>query len=268
MLSIGEFSKMSRVTTNALRYYDEIGLLKPAMINAVNGYRYYEGAQLQTILMIQKLKACQLSLEEIMAVMRQPEDNTLLLDLIRLKRNEIVAQMAHLDETMTLMDKEIWNLERGIHIMSYMDNIEVQLKEMQPQNILFVRREMSTKEVASILGELAERIKEEKLTATGAPINIFHHEEEFNPDCYDNELAIPIKEKAEGTRQLPGGLCAMVSLHGPYTELASVYARLQQWIEKEGYEVTSAPYEAYISDPFVTPENENITEVYFPVKKK
>lgn len=56
MLPIGEFSKICNVTTKTLRYYDEIGLLKPAIVNEHNGYRYYDVAQLKTILFINKLK--------------------------------------------------------------------------------------------------------------------------------------------------------------------------------------------------------------------
>ena len=33
MLKIGDFSKLSRVSVRMLRYYDEIGLLKPAEID-------------------------------------------------------------------------------------------------------------------------------------------------------------------------------------------------------------------------------------------
>ena len=40
MLSIGEFSKICQVSAKTLRYYDEIGLLRPEEINPENGYRY------------------------------------------------------------------------------------------------------------------------------------------------------------------------------------------------------------------------------------
>ena len=55
MLPIGEFSKICNVTTKTLRYYDEIGLLKPSIVNGHNGYRYYDVQQLKTILLITKL---------------------------------------------------------------------------------------------------------------------------------------------------------------------------------------------------------------------
>lgn len=266
MLSIGAFSRISKVTVNALRYYDEIGLLKPVHVNGETGYRYYDTAQLRTVLLISKLKAYHLSLEEIAEVLREPE-NSGLLHLLEQKRLKIRQDIHLLDFTLQQIDRDILHLERGNSIMSNLDKIEVTLKETQPQTILFVRKEMSTKDYGLYLAQLYQRIEQQKLTVTGAPITIFHHEGEFNPDCYDNEIAIPVKETAEGTRQLPGGLCAMVTLNGPYTELPAVYTKLQQWIEKEKYKPVSAAYEIYLTDPHITPAEENITEVYLPVQK-
>lgn len=46
MLKIGDFSGLSRVSIRMLRYYDEVGLLKPDKINDFTGYRYYNEEQL------------------------------------------------------------------------------------------------------------------------------------------------------------------------------------------------------------------------------
>ena len=40
--SIQALSRLSGVTTRTLRWYDEIGLLKPSRV-AESGYRYYSG---------------------------------------------------------------------------------------------------------------------------------------------------------------------------------------------------------------------------------
>ena len=39
MLKIGDFSKLSRVSIRMLRYYDEIGLLKPVETDRFTDYR-------------------------------------------------------------------------------------------------------------------------------------------------------------------------------------------------------------------------------------
>ncbi|MFN2147868.1 MAG: MerR family DNA-binding transcriptional regulator, partial [Anaerolineales bacterium] len=46
MIRIGDFSRLSRVSIKTLRYYDEVGLLKPAHVDSSTGYRYYLYEQL------------------------------------------------------------------------------------------------------------------------------------------------------------------------------------------------------------------------------
>jgi DNA-binding transcriptional MerR regulator len=62
MFKIGEFSKFSQVTVKTLRYYDQIGLLKPAEVDRFTGYRYYSVDQLPRLNRILALKDLGLSL--------------------------------------------------------------------------------------------------------------------------------------------------------------------------------------------------------------
>jgi serine/threonine protein phosphatase PrpC len=45
-LTIGAFARASRLSPKALRLYDELGLLPPARVDPVSGYRFYDPAQL------------------------------------------------------------------------------------------------------------------------------------------------------------------------------------------------------------------------------
>lgn len=45
-LSIGKVSKLKNVSIKSLRYYDKIGILKPAFVNTETNYRYYTEEQL------------------------------------------------------------------------------------------------------------------------------------------------------------------------------------------------------------------------------
>lgn len=138
MLSIGEFSKICGVSTKTLRYYDEHGLIKPDEINPENGYRYYSINQLKKMLFINRLKSYHFSLEEIKIILEigadQFEDN-LRATLCR-KRSEMQEKLFTLDYTLKQMSSDILNVEKGIPIMSYIDDIEVQLVETEPVNIL------------------------------------------------------------------------------------------------------------------------------------
>ena len=65
MIRIGEFSRLSQTPVSTLRYYDEIGLLKPVEIDHFTGYRYYTFDQLARLNRILALKKLGFSLEEI-----------------------------------------------------------------------------------------------------------------------------------------------------------------------------------------------------------
>jgi DNA-binding transcriptional MerR regulator len=65
MYSIGEVSRINRITPKTLRHYDAVGLLKPATTDEWTGYRYYSAAQLTDIRQILSLKGLGFSLEDI-----------------------------------------------------------------------------------------------------------------------------------------------------------------------------------------------------------
>jgi DNA-binding transcriptional MerR regulator len=55
-MSIGEFARRSRLSPKALRLYDGLGLLSPARVDELSGYRYYDDAQLQPARLIATLR--------------------------------------------------------------------------------------------------------------------------------------------------------------------------------------------------------------------
>jgi DNA-binding transcriptional MerR regulator len=65
MLKIGDFSRLSLASVKALRYYDELGLLRPARVDELTGYRYYSASQLTRLNRILVLKDLGLSLQQI-----------------------------------------------------------------------------------------------------------------------------------------------------------------------------------------------------------
>ncbi|MGT2925941.1 MerR family DNA-binding transcriptional regulator [Streptococcus cuniculipharyngis] len=51
-LTIGQLSKLSGIHTKALRYYEQIGILKPSQVNPDNGYRYYSHSHIPYVSLI------------------------------------------------------------------------------------------------------------------------------------------------------------------------------------------------------------------------
>src|ERR1700729_1378178 len=47
-LTIGAFSRLTHLSIKTLRYYHEVGLLEPAVVDPDSGYRYYRPGQAQS----------------------------------------------------------------------------------------------------------------------------------------------------------------------------------------------------------------------------
>lgn len=102
--TVQKLAKLAGISTRTLRYYDELGILKPARINS-SGYRIYsrtEVDQLQQILFYRELG---LSLEQIKEIMHSPsfdgaaalrEHHAKLLE----KRNQLDLLIANVEKTL------------------------------------------------------------------------------------------------------------------------------------------------------------------------
>jgi DNA-binding transcriptional MerR regulator/effector-binding domain-containing protein len=266
VLSIGEFSKICKVSTKTLRYYAEIELILPDKINPENGYRYYSIEQLETMLFINRLKSYNFSLEEIKKILESEEtqDEKLYFALINKKKE--------FEKTLEQLNNDITSLKQGTPIMSYLENIDVQLTEVPMMYLLSVRKMVHEyafpEEYRHCFGELFRKIANDKLTMISPPMVLFHSAE-FSSFGLDTEFAIPVKEYVTGTRDFYPKLCLKTVLCGSYSNLSSVYTKQREWAEKEGYEPHNVLYEVYVTDPSqVSKESDLITEVYCPVRKK
>lgn len=121
---------------------------------------------------------------------------------------------------------------------------------------------------ACCFNSILRKIQHDKLTVNAPPM-VLYHSDEFTPLGLDTEFAIPVEEFVTGTRDFRPGLCLKTTLHGRYSNLPSIYTKQCEWAEQNGYENNGPLYEVYITDLTQTSnEDELITEIYYPVKKK
>lgn len=265
MLTIGEFSRISRVSTKTLRYYDQIGLLKPGFVSKDSGYRYYEVSQLRDMLLISKLKRYRFSLPEIAAVLAAG-DNSRLAELLQAKKEEFQRQIEDQQHLLLQMEQDIEKIERCENIMQA--NYLVKTVEMQPRTIYSLRRKMSVRDFAEAFGALCAGLEKSRLKPAGPFLSVYH-DEEFNHECTDIEVGVEVSGgSGEQVRELAPGLCCFATHIGPYDDFTPCYTVLMEWIEREGYAVAGPPFELYVKgcDDNVPP-SEYVTEIYFPIKK-
>lgn len=71
-MSIGDFARAAGLTPKALRLYDELDLLRPADVDAFNGYRSYDASQLETAQLVAALRRVGMPLERIRTTLTLP----------------------------------------------------------------------------------------------------------------------------------------------------------------------------------------------------
>ncbi|MGP8300479.1 MerR family transcriptional regulator [Streptomyces inhibens] len=74
LLSIGAFARRVGLAPSALRFYDDCGVLRPARVDAVTGYRYYAAGQAARAVRLRELRAAGLPLVDVAVVLDGPRD--------------------------------------------------------------------------------------------------------------------------------------------------------------------------------------------------
>lgn len=96
---IGDFSRLTNISIRTLRYYDEIGILKPEYVDPYSGYRYYTDKNLDEVRSITFLKQLSFSLEEI----AQYKDS-LTSAVLEYKKNQLIEKRNEIDEQIAMIN--------------------------------------------------------------------------------------------------------------------------------------------------------------------
>jgi DNA polymerase-3 subunit beta len=72
--SIGELARASGLSVSALRFYDAAGVLRPAQVNPLSGYRWYTADQLSQAKLIAQLRNANMPLADICDVLAARHD--------------------------------------------------------------------------------------------------------------------------------------------------------------------------------------------------
>jgi DNA-binding transcriptional MerR regulator len=269
MLTIGEFSKLSKVSTQTLRYYNSINLLKPAWIDKENDYRYYTFDQLEQILMINKLKEYQFPLIEILSILNK-DNNEYLITSIKQKHDELTKQLESQKQLILQMENDLDKIMRGGKLMSIQENIDLKIIKTESVRIASIRRRIREEEGTSLFMELVGLVEQNNFNVCGEPISIYHNNEHDDSRAIDMEVGVPVtNEDNKCIRILEGSLCIYTKFIGNYNDLEKVYIPMFAWKEEENYELVAAPYQKYIKTSYDTKNpQEYITEIYLPVRKR
>ncbi|HEX2988302.1 MAG TPA: MerR family transcriptional regulator [Chloroflexota bacterium] len=270
-MKIGDFSKLTQLSVKALRYYDEIGLLKPTEVDRFTGYRYYSVQQLPRLNRLLALKDLGLSLDQIANMLDGDLPAAQIRGMLRLKQAEIQQRVDEERGRLARVEARLREIERE----GTMSNYDVVTKKIEPQLVASLRRVVpSYGQVGPLFGELYATAGRRGLKPTDAPIAVYY-DPEYREKDVDVEACAPIdpssaQQAPDIVRELPGIDTAACILHqGSYETLVNSYTALHQWLEANGYQICGPNREIYLHTPEMEGGNSAMmTEIQFPIEKR
>ncbi|MFT3890456.1 MAG: MerR family transcriptional regulator [Anaerolineales bacterium] len=270
MIRIGDFSKLSRVSVKTLRYYDEMGLLKPTCVDAFTGYRLYEYSQLSVLHRILALKELGFSLEEIGRFLDDGLSVEEMRGMLKLRQTEARQRLREEAERLERIESQLRLIEQEDKMSKY----DVVIKSAEPVKIASVRGVVPTPPEQGVLWEELEGyLGIHRVKPSGACLTLYHDDEHTNG--WDLEVCEPIDvELTESKRIKVQVLPAVDSLactihNGPFATLSEAYNAIGKWISDNGYQIVGSCREIYLHTAGDGNQNDpnTVTEIQFPVKK-
>lgn len=277
MIKIGEFSKLVQVPVPTLRYYDQLGLLKPIEVDSFTGYRYYSASQLPRLNRILALRGLGFSLEQIKDVLDEGLTVEQMRGMLRLRHAQISQQLEEMQSQLVEVEVRLQQIEREEKLSTY----DVILKQAQPHLVALVRTVLPNHgAVGGLFGEVYEALRPYVNEAiypnpeNGGQTLVLWYDTEFKETNVDGAAAFMLRGRVPESgrmqvQELPAALMASVIHHGSYETIGEAHEAVLKWIEANGYRIAGADREIYLHHtPPIRRDNPTyVTEIQYPVEK-
>ncbi|MFI5645062.1 MerR family transcriptional regulator [Kitasatospora sp. NPDC051705] len=258
MLNIGDFASHGRVSVRMLRHYDAIGLLRPARVDPVTGYRSYEASQLARLNRLIALKELGFTLQQVRAVLDEQVDPVELRGMLRLRRAQLAEAIAADGQRLARVEARLRTIESE-GTMSTHDVVVKRVPPVRVAELTGVAAGYEPEQIGPVIGplfaELCRRLAAAGITGTGPSVARY----EDVPDGDGAVLirvAVPVGPSVEPGRSdvavldLPPIEEAATLVHrGPMDDAVGAFQELARFIEANGYRSAGYARELYLECP-------------------
>lgn len=278
MIRIGEFSRLARVPVPTLRFYDQMGLLRPVEVDRFTGYRYYSHEQLARLHRILALKGLGFELEQIANLLDGAVDADALRAMLMLRQTQIhkelesaQQQLREVDTWLRRMDDEG---ESGRH--------EVLLRRVEPVLVAQVREQLPNHgAVGALFGEVYKALGKYVETAIaanpgeGGNTMVIWYDGEFKETGVDGAAAFVLRHPVPSAGrmevvELPAITVAATVHRGDYESIGEAHAAVLRWIGASDYRIAGPDREVYLYNraPIRRDDDTYVTEIQYPVERR
>ena len=267
LFTIGQFAKLHEINKKTLMWYDEVGILKPAIVKE-NGYRYYtfqQSSLLETILM---LRDCNMSISEIRNFLNNRSASTLE-HLLSDKISELDSTIAHLKTVKAI-------LEEKKNTMSTIRNLEISdisiIDKKEAHTFVTVTTSQDVpleKEIEKIVAE-AKKHQLHRLhdASYGAmlPVENLYRGDFCAYSALYIELPFPTHQK--GLHIQPAGKYLRAFCKGHWNQLPNRYMEMLNYAKEHRFTFSGFAYEKGINEPVIDTLEEYISQIEIPIRTK
>jgi DNA-binding transcriptional MerR regulator/effector-binding domain-containing protein len=265
-LTIGAFSRLTHLSIKTLRYYHEVGLLEPAVVDPDSGYRYYRPGQAHCAHLVRRFRDLGLPVADVKAVLAAPDLTA---------RDAILAD--HLDrmcEQLRQTEAAVDSLRRMLEGGPTATATAIEERILEGGPTISVAADLMRADVASwwwdALAGLRAMAAAAGLEQTG-PVGGIYDDELFTQDAGHARVYLPVTDSAalDGTGarwELPAGRFAVALHPGAHRDVDRTYAALGTYAAAQGRDGAGPVRERYLADPLGTPDQiQWQTEVCWPL---
>ena len=249
MFSIGEFARLGTVSVRTLRHYDEIGLLRPATVDPVTGYRSYSAQQLGQLNRIMALKELGLSLTQARRLLAGVTLEEL--------RGMLILRRAQLEHEIQEHRNQLLGVEARLRYIAREDAMpadDITVKKIPALGVVVITGQapgFGAPNIVPVFNRLAAQYDQlgirDRVQEAG-PFTLFYEYEEDRSNGVTVCLALPVAEPPGELpapaqyRVLPEIEAAIAVRTGPAAGIFPVvYHDLARWTEERGYQAAAGP---------------------------
>jgi len=252
MYGIGTVARLAQVSVRTLRHYDDVGLLRPAHVDPVTGYRRYTPDQVLRLHRILVLRDLGVALSEIGRLLDDDVSVDQMRGILLLRQAEAQARLATQTEQLKRVETRLAQLEE-VPMTGY----EVIVKALDPVRVVAVSADLTE---ASQIGEAAGRLYprlhaalDDRGIAFGG-LSFALYEETSDPQRplrLTTALPLPDGVTIDGdgltTIDVPAvERAATTVVRGAPEQFPDAFRAIHEWVARTGNQATTFEREVYI----------------------
>lgn len=269
LMTIGEFSSLSRLSVRMLRHYDAHGVLVPAEVDPWTGYRRYAPQQLRDAADIRNLRDVGFGVSAISALLaaRGTPAWSAALDL---QRSALVEESRVAQARLALITRLI----QGEPSMS----ISIERRTVPAMTVVALRGIIPAYTDEHLLwARLMPELGRQGIAPQG-PCGVIEHDDAYTEQDVDEEVFLPV---APGTtaqpplavHDLPERECVVARVIGHYDQITEAHDLIAERLTADGLvplhdgTIASHAFNLYLTTPDEVAPADLVTEVCLPVAR-